>query len=88
MNIQDKDGKTVILQPTAKPVTDLATKNFKKKNSDCFIIKNDNENRVLLSVRYLGQIEFVSTYFLPGWNEDTIVEIESNAVVANLLYSL
>jgi len=86
MNLHDTKSKKVILQAYGKPVTNLAAADFSIAGN-AFKVKNDNENRVQLEVKYFGSTVWVSTYFLPGWNEDVIIAIKQNALVSNLLYT-
>ena len=79
--------RTVILEAYGKVIAVLADADFQLTNSAAFKVKNDNEDRVLLEVKYADSNEFVSTYFMPGWNEDLVVAIKQNAAVSNLLYT-
>lgn len=87
MILHDTKGRRVILQAYGKVITGLAAADFQLTNLAAFKVKNDNEDRVLLEVKYADSNEFVSTYFMPGWNEDLIVAIKKNAAVSNLLYT-
>lgn len=87
MVLHDTKGNEVILQAYGKPVTNLSSANFTLSNNKHFVVKNDNEERVALEVKYVGSNTFVSTYFQPGWNPDVIWAIKQNAGVSNLLYS-
>lgn len=61
-------------------ITDLATANF-TLTGRLFNIDNENEEAVVLSVKFSDMDTFVSKKFLPGPNPFLIKEIEMNEVL-------
>ena len=87
MILHDTKGHRVILQPRGKQITGLADNDFVLPNNAAFVVKNDNDERVAVEVKYEGTTVFVPTKLDTGWNEDLIIAIKQNALVSNLLYS-
>jgi hypothetical protein len=67
-------------------ITDLSTSNFKLADGNCFNIKNEGIDSVILEVKLAGGDEFIETKFEPGWNPEIIKEIKYKAAAAD--YSL
>ena len=64
---------------------DIASGNFSFPDSgQSFLIKNDGDRAVNLSVKLAGSDEFVTTRFELGWNPEIVREIEADASLNNV----
>lgn len=68
-------------------ISGLERQNFALANGQCFNIKNDGDEPVLLSVQLAGaeEGEFVETYFEVGWNPEIIATIKQTDNTTNNL---
>lgn len=68
-------------------ISGLESKNFTLANGQCFNVKNDGDEPVLLSVQLAGaeEGEFVETYFEVGWNPEIIAAIKQTGITTNNL---
>lgn len=74
-----------------RAITDLDTANFTAPNGNHFCIDNENEEAIMLSVKFVNDDTFISKKIYPGPNSFLLKEIEQNTVLtapelANLKY--
>lgn len=70
-----------------KAIANLASQDFSLPDDEPFIIKNDNDDVVILEVKYIdGDDTWVSTKFQVGWNPDIVKAIKTTATGGALLW--
>lgn len=84
--MNNKSGEMCSPQIAKMGVIDIASGNFSFPDSgQSFLIKNDGEVAVFLSVKLAGDTEFVTTRFEVGWNPEIVAEIQQDASIQSNL---
>lgn len=63
-------------------ITDLTNSNFALANGQCFNIKNDGAQPVVLSVQLAGMSDgdFIETQFDCGWNPEIVKTVKQTSL--------
>lgn len=83
--MESKLGETISLQIAEMGEINLSS-DFSLKEKGSFLVKNDNDETIELTVRLAAMDKFVTTRFYAGWNCELVREIKAADGITNLKY--
>lgn len=83
--MESKLGETISLQIAEMGEIDLSS-DFSLKEKGSFLVKNDNDETIELTVRLAAMDDFITTRFYAGWNCELVREIKAANGISNIKY--